>query len=82
MKVGARSLVAAGAVTLALGNLGRIPGGVLGGRTAPVVLNDLLLVPLWLTLLAVATRRLRRWPLDRTTQWMLAFVGIALLSLV
>ena len=43
MRLGARTLVAAGAITLAIGNLGRIPGGLLGGRTAPVVLNDLLL---------------------------------------
>ena len=81
MKVGARSLVAAGAVTLALGNLGRIPGGLLGGRNAPLVLNDLLLLPLWITLLVVAARKLRAWPLDAVTRWILVFVGVAVLSL-
>lgn len=74
--------MAAGAVTLALGNLGRIPGGMLGGRAAPVVLNDLLLVPLWLTLLVVIFRRLRPWPVDQTSGWILAFIGVAVLSLV
>lgn len=82
MRLGARTLVAAGAITLAIGNLGRIPGGLLGGRTAPVVLNDLLLVPLWLVLVAVAARRLRRWPLDGLSPWILAFGGVALLSLL
>ncbi|MBM3854304.1 MAG: hypothetical protein FJ399_14280, partial [Verrucomicrobia bacterium] len=82
MRVGPRTLVAVGAVTLALGNLGRIPGGTLGGRAAPLVLNDLLLVPLWLTLLAVTVRRLRPWPLDAMTRWILAFIAVAALSLV
>lgn len=82
MRVGPRTLVAAGAVTLAIGNLGRIPGGLIGGRNAPLVLNDLLLLPLWLTLLVVAVRRLRPWPLDTITRWILAFACVAALSLV
>ncbi len=82
MRVGARTLVVAGAVMLAVGNLGRIPGGMIGGRNAPVVLIDLLLVPLWLTLLMVAVRRLRPWPVDGVTRWAMAFAFVALLSLV
>ncbi len=82
IRLGARTLVAAGAVTLAVGNLGRIPGGILGGRSAPLVLNDVLLVPLWLMLLTVVARRLRRWPLDGLAPWILTFGGVALLSLM
>ncbi len=82
MRLGARTLVVAGAVTLAVGNLGRVPGGILGGRAAPLVLNDLLLVPLWLVLLAVVARRLRRWPMDGLFPWIFAFGGVALLSLL
>lgn len=81
MRVGPRALVAAGAMTLALGNLGRIPGGIVGGRSAPVVLIDLLLLPLWITLLVVVGRRLRAWPLDGITRWILAFICVAALSL-
>src|ERR1035437_5968752 len=81
MRVGPRTLVTAGAATLALGNLGRIPGGILGGRSAPVGLNDLLLVPLWLTVLAVAARRWRPWPADRVTRWTLGFTFVGVLSL-
>lgn len=82
MRVTPRTLVALGAITLSLGNLGRIPGGSLGGRSAPIVLGDLLLLPLWLTLITVLVRRLRPWPLDGVTKWVLAFVLVAVLSLV
>ena len=82
MRLGARTVVAAGAITLVIGNLGRIPGGLLGGRSAPVVLNDLLLVPLWLVLLAVAARRLRPWPLDGVAKWIIAYGLVAIVSLV
>lgn len=82
MRVTPRTLVALGAITLSLGNLARIPAGSLGGRSAPIVLGDLLLLPLWLTLMTVLARRLRPWPLDGVTKWALAFVVVAVLSLV
>jgi O-antigen ligase len=57
VRVSARSVAALGAVGLALANVGRIPAGALGGRTAPVVLADVAVVVVWLVLiLAIASR--------------------------
>jgi O-antigen ligase len=81
MRVTPRTLVSLGAVSLALGNLGRIPWGSLGGRSAPIVVSDLLLLPLWLTLVAVLGRRLRPVPRDGVTKWALAFIVVAAVSL-
>ena len=50
MRVSARALAGLGAVALALGNLGRLPGGILGGRAAPVVAIDLVVALVWLVL--------------------------------
>ncbi|HEY5491146.1 MAG TPA: hypothetical protein VIK25_08115, partial [Gemmatimonadaceae bacterium] len=82
MRVTPRTLVALGAVALTLGNVGRIPAGSLGGRSAPIVVGDLLLLPLWLTLVTVVARRLRPWPLDGVTKWAFAFIVVAAVSLV
>lgn len=80
MRLTPRVLLAASAVTLALGNVGRIPGAVLGGRSAPIVLNDLLLVPLWLFLIAFVLKGQRRWVLDSTAAWSLLFMLVAAIS--
>ena len=80
MRLNARVLLAVSATTLALGNVGRIPGGVLGGRNAPVGLNDLLLIPLWLLLFGVVFSGQRRWKLDSTVGWCAAFVTVAAIS--
>lgn len=55
---------------------------MIGGRNAPIVLNDLILIPVWATLLAVVARRLRPWPVDKVTTWTLAFIVVAVVSLV
>lgn len=80
MRLTPRVLLAASSVTLALGNVGRIPGGALGGRNAPVALNDLLLVPLWLMLFAFVFRGKRPWLLDSTAKWTFLFVAVAGIS--
>ncbi|MEP6762760.1 MAG: O-antigen ligase family protein [Gemmatimonadaceae bacterium] len=80
MRLTPRVLLAVSAVTLVLGNVGRIPGGALGGRNAPIGLNDLLLAPLWLVVIGVVLRGQRRWTLDTTTGWSALFVALASLS--
>jgi len=75
-----RVLLAASSITLALGNVGRIPGGAIGGRAAPIALNDVLLLPLWLMLMAFVLRGQRRWALDSTANWTLAFIVVAAIS--
>ncbi|MBC8086044.1 MAG: O-antigen ligase family protein [Phycisphaerae bacterium] len=77
MRLTPRVLLAASSITLALGNVGRIPSGAIGGRAAPIALNDLLLVPLWLILLAFVLPGKRRWVLDSTANWTLAFIAVA-----
>lgn len=77
MRLTPRVLLGASAATLALGNVGRIPGGVFGGRNAPIALNDLLLVPLWLFLLVFVVRGQRRWVLDSTAMWSMGFIVAA-----
>jgi len=79
-RVSARTIAAVGAIALALGNVGRIPAGALGGRSAPVVALDLVVVAVWLVLLyAFATRR-ARLALDGVAGAAAAFVVVALIS--
>jgi hypothetical protein len=81
-RVTARGVAASGAVALALGNLGRIPGGMLGGRTAPVVALDLVVGVVWLLLaIAVASRR-TRIVFDGVTGAATLFVGVAFVSTI
>ncbi|HEX3865993.1 MAG TPA: O-antigen ligase family protein, partial [Gemmatimonadaceae bacterium] len=47
----ARSVAATGAIGLLIGNIGRIPSSALGGRTAPLVANDLVVAAVWAVLL-------------------------------
>ncbi|MEP6779853.1 MAG: O-antigen ligase family protein, partial [Gemmatimonadaceae bacterium] len=80
MRLTPRVLLAVSAVTLVVGNVGRIPSGALGGRNAPIGLNDLLLAPLWLVLIGVVLSGKRRWTLDSTAGWSALFVALASLS--
>ena len=70
MRISPRTLLTVAMPALVLANVGRIPSAALGGRTAPLTLNDLLLVPLWTMLLALWLRRgtaLRLDPVTRAT---------------
>ncbi len=80
MRVSARTLAGAGAVALALGNLGRIPAGMLGGRTAPVVAVDLVVALLWLVLALLLISGRVRVALDDISTATLVFVAVAALS--
>lgn len=75
------TVVAGGALALMLGNLGRIPLGTIGGRPAPLAVGDLLLIPLWLTLL-VHARNTQRFALDAIGRTMLLFALVGVASLV
>ncbi|MEO7083897.1 MAG: O-antigen ligase family protein, partial [Gemmatimonadaceae bacterium] len=60
MRVSARTVATIGAIGLGLSNLGRIPSGALGGRSAPLVVADVVVVLVWLVLaMAMASRRMR-----------------------
>ncbi len=82
MRLTPRLLFLLGAVTLALSNLGRIPGTALGGRAAAFTVQDLLLVPLWLGLLAAWRNRRRSVVVDPPLVPALAFALVGLLSSV
>jgi O-antigen ligase/polysaccharide polymerase Wzy-like membrane protein len=79
-RVSARTIAAVGAIALALGNLGRIPAGALGGRGAPIVALDLVVVAVWMVLLyALATRR-AQLAIDGVAGAASVFVVVALIS--
>ena len=75
------TVVALGALALAVGNLGRLPVGEIAGRPAPVALGDLLLIPLWMTLLLQA-RHTGRLPLDQIGRTIVVFTAVGVASLV
>jgi hypothetical protein len=75
----ARAVALAGAVGLALGNVGRIPAGALGGRTAPFTVADLALLAAWACVARVAFQE-RRLQLPRVARWTGVFVLVAALS--
>ncbi|HEY0994978.1 MAG TPA: O-antigen ligase family protein [Gemmatimonadaceae bacterium] len=75
----ARSVALLGAIGLALANVGRIPAGALGGRTAPFTLADLALLAAWLCVARVALTR-RPLELPRVAMATLAFAAVAALS--
>lgn len=80
MKLSARSLATLGAAAMALGNVGRIPLGALGGRTAPFVVADLVVALLWVALAALVLSGRGRVALDEISLPALAFVAVAALS--
>lgn len=82
MQLGARSLATAGAVALALANLGRAPGGALGGRDSPVILVDLVtLLVCGFLVLGVASGRVRPTR-DRVMAAVSTFLLVAALSTI
>ena len=80
MRFTPRTLLALGAITLALGNVGRIPSAAFGGRSAALTLNDLMVIPLWIALIAVWNSQRRRISFDAPTVPALFFVGVAAVS--
>src|SRR5436190_23402329 len=80
MRVSARGVAALGAVGLALGNLGRIPGVALGGRTAPLILADVIVVILWVMILIALGSGAIRPVIDDVMSAALAFLGVAAVS--
>jgi hypothetical protein len=80
MRLTPRTLLALGAVTLALGNVGRIPSAAFGGRAAALTLNDLMVIPLWIALFAVWSANRRRVALDAPAVPAFAFAGVAVFS--
>lgn len=80
MRISARSVAALGAIALALGNLGRLPAGVLAGRSAPVTLIDLVTILVWILLIgAIATGRMRI-VVDNVVVAVVGFVLVATFS--
>ncbi|HVZ78076.1 MAG TPA: O-antigen ligase family protein, partial [Gemmatimonadaceae bacterium] len=80
MKVSAKHFAALGAAAMALANVGRIPMGTLGGRTAPFVVDDVATVLLWGALAAVVFGRRVRVTLDDISLPAALFVLVAAVS--
>src|SRR5512140_1444662 len=80
MRLSARTVAALGAVGLGLGNVGRIPGIELGGRSSPLVVADLIVALVWAVLIfAVASGRARIL-VDDVMSATLAFLVVATIS--
>ena len=82
MRFSLRTLVTFGAVAMALGNVGRIPMGALGGRTAPFVVADVATALVWFALAAVVLGGRVRVTLDEISLPVVAFVAVATISTV
>jgi len=82
VRLGTRSILAAAAPALALGNFGRIPFVELGGRTGAVSVLDFVLLPLWLLLALKLPGGLRRWRFDAVSKGLLLFLAAASVSTV
>jgi O-antigen ligase len=80
MRLSARTVAALGAIGLGLGNIGRIPGVALGGRSAPLVVADLVVVFMWgILLLAVLSGQVRL-VIDDVMSGAMAFLAAATVS--
>jgi 5-hydroxyisourate hydrolase-like protein (transthyretin family) len=80
MRLSARTVAVLGAVGLGLGNVGRIPGIALGGRSSPLVVADLVVALVWGVLIfAVASGRARIL-VDDVMSATLAFLAVATIS--
>ncbi|WKW12451.1 O-antigen ligase family protein [Pseudogemmatithrix spongiicola] len=77
MRLGTRSILAAAAPALALGNFGRIPFIELGGRPGAISLLDFALLPLWLLLALTLPGGRRRWRFDAVSKGLLLFLAVA-----
>jgi O-antigen ligase len=80
MRVSARTVAALGAIGIALGNIGRIPGVALGGRTSPLVAADLVVALVWVVLLFAVTSGRARVVVDDVMSATLAFIAAAVIS--
>lgn len=82
MRLEARLVAAFGVAALGLANLGRVPGGALGGRESPLVLADIAIVIIWIFLAAAIVTRQVQPALDRVMTAVLGFAGVAAISSV
>lgn len=80
MRVSARNIALVGAVGLALANLGRIPAGVLAGRSAPLTLADGVALFVWFALVVAILTGRARIVVDGIMSSAIAFVAIAAFS--
>jgi hypothetical protein len=80
MRISARTVAALGAIALALGNLGRLPAGVLAGRNAPVTVADLVTVLAWALLFGAIVSGRVRLVVDDVIAAVAAFALAAALS--
>ena len=80
MRVSARGVAALGAIGLALGNVGRIPALVLGGRNSPLVAADAVVVLVWVLLFVAIGSGRARIIVDDVMAAAFAFVAAAAAS--
>ncbi|HEY4137687.1 MAG TPA: hypothetical protein VGN65_04490, partial [Casimicrobiaceae bacterium] len=76
----ARTVAAIGAVGLGLSNVGRIPGGALGGRNAPLVVADVVVALVWFVILIAMSSNRLRLVVDDVMAAAGAFVAAAAIS--
>ena len=82
MVVSARSVAILGAFGLLLGNIGRIPAIALGGRSTPLVFDDIVVVVMWLMLFAAITSGFTQIIIDEVMTGAVAFVASASVSTI
>ena len=82
MRLSARGVAALGAIGLALGNVGRIPALVLGGRNSPLVAADAVVVLVWILLFVAIGSGRARIVVDDVMAAAFAFVTAAAVSTV
>lgn len=80
MRVSARGVAVLGAIGLALGNVGRIPALVLGGRNSPLVLADVVVALVWILLIVAIGSGRTRIIVDDVMSAVFAFVLAAGIS--
>ena len=80
MRVSARGVAALGAIALALGNVGRSPALVLGGRNSPLVLSDVVVALVWVMLFVAVGSGRARIVVDDVMSAVCAFVIAAAVS--
>jgi O-antigen ligase len=78
----ARSVAVLGAIGLLLGNIGRIPAIALGGRSTPLVFDDVVAMLMWFMLLAALSSGYARIVIDDVMTAVFAFVVSATVSTV
>jgi O-antigen ligase len=79
-QISARTVAALGAIGLLLANVGRLPSGTLGGRTAPLVAADLVVMLVWFVLALALLSGSVRAEFDGVMTAVAAFLAVASLS--